>query len=358
MYRKSIVAALVALALVVMSQPSQATAYRIEAGSVDLAQTLNGQTTFEAVTFAQAYATAPIVIAMPTDAGADPTALRIRNVTTTGFEIAQVEPLNRDGQHAAMPDVSYLVMQAGTAVLPDGTIIEAGFHSTSTTVQKFGGGGGYDSLAFANNFGTGPALLTMIQTMNNESATDPPPGGASTPWLTTATQSGSISATGANIALERAEVNDGATVSVDEVIGYIAMTPGAGVLPNGVLYDAFISTDTIDGWDNNGNDGSNGNGDNIAYNQTFATAPLVLASLARRDGADGGWLRRGDNSAAGVNLTVDEDNFTDAERSHTTEGASIVAFSEAFAVTIPEPMTAMMGVIGLGALAMRRRRLA
>ena len=345
MFRIRLLGALVALALVVVSQPAHAV-LEIEANMATLPQTTNNQTSFNTVNFKEAFSVAPIVIVLPSNEGADPSAVRIKNVTSTGFEIAQVEPLNLDGQHAAMT-VHYLAVTPGSYVFKDVTI-EAGTHDTTTQIGGAGLGGGYDALSFTADFGSPPALLTTIQTLNNESATDPPPSGPSDPWLTVATKA--VTGTGADVSLERAETGGAAgTVDVDESIGYVAISVGSGTL-GGVDYQAFISGDIIDGWGNSGA--------TVNYPSPFGADPLVLASLATRDGADGGWLRRGAISETGVQLLLDEDTFNDGERNHTTERASVVAFGQMFHATIPEPMTALLGVMGLGALAMRRRRMA
>jgi len=354
-------------------------AVEFEVGTLNLPGTGDNQTTFTPVTFDAPFATPPVVVSLATNDGGDPCALRIRNVTTTGFEIAQVEPPNKDGQHAAFSNVAWAAMEPGR-ITNNGFTFEAGFHSTATTIRStnaFPSAGGHDTVNFAAPFGSAPIVLSDIQTMNNESTTDPPPGGPSTPWLQTSVRSGSITATGFDVALERAEVNDGSTVSANEDIGYIAITRGSGSmspLAGGdpavadVLFDFLLSPDSIDGWQNTNPDGV---GRTINFNQgSFTAAPLVVASMARRDGGDGGWLRRGAITATGVNLTVDEDQFNDSERNHTAEAASIAAFGpgpgfagqfDGFRVSlVPEPGTlavwSILAGLGIGLGLVRRRR--
>jgi hypothetical protein len=173
-------------------------------------------------------------------------------------------------------------------------------------------------------------VLAQVQTMRNE--INAPPSDPSSPWLTASAQS--INSTKVNLALERAEVNDGASVSQEEVIGYLAISQGATSFVddggNTILWDALISPDVITGWDDAG---GNGNGVAINFSQAFSSAPLVVANHAKRDGGDGGWMRQGATSASSVRLTCDEDQFTDSERGHTSEAASILAFSDAFRYT-------------------------
>lgn len=88
-----------------------------------------GENELFSFSFRQTYASPPIVVALPTDDGPNASDLRIRNVTATGFEIAQVEPFSEDGPHTNMT-VSYVAVEPGVHQLPDGTRIEAGLLST------------------------------------------------------------------------------------------------------------------------------------------------------------------------------------------------------------------------------------
>ncbi|MFW6163029.1 MAG: LamG-like jellyroll fold domain-containing protein, partial [Planctomycetota bacterium] len=99
---------------------------------------------------------------------------------------------------------------------------------------------------------------------------------------------------------------------------------------NLVAVDPLVSDDVITGWADTG-----GNGNLIPLTQAFATSPLVVANAATRDGADGGWMRRGAVTPGSVRLTSDEDTFTDGERGHTTERASVLAVSEPFRLAAP-----------------------
>ncbi len=98
--------------------------WSLEAGQV----TLNNTTVtpaFVTVNFQQAYMTPPVVVVLATNEGVDPSALRIRNLTTNGFELAQVEPANKDGKHGAMT-IPYIVIEQGAHRFPDGAWLLAG----------------------------------------------------------------------------------------------------------------------------------------------------------------------------------------------------------------------------------------
>ncbi|HHM12687.1 MAG TPA: hypothetical protein ENJ16_03975 [Planctomycetaceae bacterium] len=142
----------------------------------------------------------------------------------------------------------------------------------------------------------------------------------------------------------------------EEKIGWIAVTPTVGDLAavtNGNatgLFDVFTFDDpnVILGWNNVWGE--------VAFNQTFTSAPTVVASLASRRGGDGGWLRRGSVTNSSVQLVVDEDTFSDSERGHTWETASVFAFDlggagRLHSSFVPEPSTfAVWGALALVAV--------
>jgi hypothetical protein len=160
------------------------------------------------------------------------------------------------------------------------------------------------------------------------------PGDRSTPWLTAAARN--ISANTVQLALERAEVNDGSAVANPETLGYVAINSGAKEILSDEGYrvrlDPFVSSDSIQGWDDTA-----GVGNQVNFSSAFPAPPLVIANHAKRDGVDGGWIRRANTTAASVWLTVDEDLYNDNERGHTDEAASLLAMQQPFRFTAGLP---------------------
>jgi len=331
MARRLVTVVLAACLLSLLATPARALV--LEAGSVALPGTTNGQTSFWNQAFSAPFSVQPLVFVLPSNEGIDPCDIRVRNVTTTGFELAQVEPRNLDGQHGAMT-VHYLAIEPGIYALPGGITLEAATIDTSKWVNKWNGGTGrYEQPAFATNFASAPAVLAELQTMNNEVGS--PPGDPSQPWLTTAVRD--ITKDKFRLALERGET-PGSALSNTETIAYLAITSTANSWfvaegPQPVRLDAFITADTIQGWGNTG-----GNGNLIDLAPDFAAPPLIIGNLAKRNGADGGWLRRGNTTAANVRLIADEDMYTDNERNHAAEAASIVALSQALTLAVSYPV--------------------
>lgn len=317
-----------ALLMVIMAAclPISASAWRLEAGEVVLNDTFS-VAAFTSVTFDEPFDVVPVVIALPTSAGSDPSALRIRNVSLTGFEISQFEPPGNDGAHVSMT-VSYVAAEPGIHSLPDGTpggrtiVVD---RVTTNQVQRSGPAVGGPSGTALANFGTTlggqAAVVATIQTTNSEPgiAPDIP----SQPWLTVSILNPAASS--AEFALERSEVDEGTVVA--ETIGFIAAEAGVsgtfaalGGAP--ISWSATRSPDTIVGITQSCT--------NITYASSAFSAPRVVATKNTRDGADGGWLRQCALSGTSIGLAIQEDISNDSESNHTTEAAGILAFSDSF----------------------------
>ena len=297
-------------------------AWQLEGGEVGLNNTFNTPAATR-VTFAQVYDTVPVVVALPNQRGGDPSALRVSNVSTLGFDVVQVEPTGNDGPHLDMP-VSYLVVQPGSHVLPDGTRVSAGV-LTTTAVQHGSGVTGAESWArvtFADRFDAAPVFVAALQSINNES--NSPPGAPSQPWLTVAVQNAARD--GADVALERSEAGPGAVVT-PEAIGWIAIDADVtGTLIDNagasVAYEAQKTDARFRGW----TDGCT----TIDFLNNYATAPRAVATKRTRFEDDGGWLRNCSVNASRIGLRVDEDRDFDNERTHVAEAADLIAFATDF----------------------------
>jgi len=295
-------------------------AFEMEMGSVTVQDTFTTPA-WTVVTFQQPFATTPLVFALPTNQGSDPATIRIRSVTTIGFEILQVEPSNNDGLHVAMA-TAYLAVESGDHLLPDGTRVLAIEHSTSSFANRFLSTT-WDTISFPTAFAATPAVLGSIQTMTNEILT--PPNTPSAPFMDVGIRN--LGTTSVQVTLERAESTAGGASLSPERIALLAIDNLANlsfvdVFGNPVLLQSLATPVNIAGWDN----GCFSN----SYATAFTATPLAVASATSRSGNNGGWVRRCSESATGLGLTVDEDTDNDAERRHTSESAGIVAASVGF----------------------------
>lgn len=301
---------------------SPAHAGRIEAGSFTAHATNGGNPNPVRVNFQQRFDIIPIVIALSDNNGSDAAAIRITNISTTGFDEIVIESDSFDGPHAAQ-NIHYLAVEPGRHVLPDGSIIEAGIAPVSAVQHGSGvtGAEGWAPVSFSLPMPTTPGVISQLQTANSETRTVA--SQTSQPFITATLNNPSIS--GFELALERSEVSGGPIPS-SEMIGWIAFPAGLnGTFPDisdsPVTWSAVNSGTNISGWDN----GCFTNG----FGQSSANA-IVVAKKNSHIGGDGGWLRRCSLNSNSIGLTVDEDTSRDTERAHTGESASIIAFSRSF----------------------------
>lgn len=301
-----------------------ARALELEMGSVEVLDTFVTPA-WTSVSFQQAFDTVPHVYVLPTNEGGDPSTLRIRNVTSTGFEVIATEPSANDGPHVAM-NTAYLAIEPGVHTLPGGARIISIERSTTTFATRLIPPVSFDTVVFPIAFSGAPAVLGSIQTVANESGT--PPGTSSTPFLEVGIQN--VTATSMQVTLERAESTAG-SVTTPERIAILAIDNNTlesfvDVNTNTIQLQGFTTPTNIQGWDNGCFTNS--------YPASFSSTPLAVASMNTRIGNNGGWIRRCSESSSSIGLTVDEDIDADSERAHIGESAAVVAASTAFHASI------------------------
>ena len=300
---------------------SSASAWELEMAPMTVQDTFVSPT-WTRVDFQVPFASPPLVFVLPTSDGSDPATLRVRNVSTTGFEVVPTEASGTDGPHVAMP-TAYLAVEAGTHTLPDGSRVYAYRHTTANFVSR-SLGSTWDTIPLPAGFVSAPTVLATLQTINNE--TGNPPVTPAIPFLEVAVRN--VGTSSLQTAIERAEATNGSVVTSED-IGILAIEASRTIN----FVDQFLSSielqtirsgNSIRGWDN---------GCFLtSFNSSFASTPIAVASMITRNGNNGGWLRRCSESSASIGLTVDEDTETDSERNHTSETAGIVAASAAFHV--------------------------
>jgi hypothetical protein len=256
----------------------------------------------------------PLVFATLWD-GADgqPANVRIRNVSGTQFDAAVVEPTT--GWSSGQLWFGYIAIDPGVHVLPDGTILEAGTIDTSLLQP----GTDWAMIHFDAQFQSTPVVLTQIQTATNLEGSDPD----LPTWMTTAV--GSVSLTGAEVALERSHQTIG-NVGSPETIAYLAIS-GSGVIPSpqnpyGVAFDAVSSGQIL--------------GDKCEDSLAFGGSKslFALAALTSRQDPEGGWVRFCSTSA-GRSVLVEESL---AGSTHAfVESVSTVILEKSFDTVIPLP---------------------
>jgi len=302
-------------------------AWKMEADIIDVKKTSGDTITH--INFRQAYDTAPLVFTLASNNGNNRAALRVNNITTTGFDIYSNEPQGEGGSHTKMKKIPYIAIEPGEYTMPDGTKIVAKTVNTKKYQQAGTLNGSSWEHINLNGFGNAPTVLAQIQTRVNERTDENVPDSVSKPWMTTAINN--IANDGFDLALERSETSDG-SINNEERVAYLAIE--SNVDPsnhyfgdnkqNKIEYETKLTNNLIKGWD----DGAV----TINFAKSYSK-PVVVAHKESRIESDGGWFRRTDIQDSSISLVIDEDKAQDNERSHTEEKAGYLLFSKPFDAT-------------------------
>ena len=296
--------------------PSLGTGRAAEAGRVVMPDTgsVPGMVN---VSFQHGYSEPPLVFVLPSEGGSEDYAIRIRNVTNTGFEMGMFETSPDDGSHSTVT-VDYIAFEKGIHNV-DGNVIEAGsvltgFHQGKNTLDTR-----WDSRNFISSFSSTPAMITTIQTMNSTPTLSPP--SLLDPWSVVALRN--INNLGFEMALDRAETSIG-DITHNEEIGYLAFSNSftgnfTDLTGASIDFETLLTSDNI-----------THNCQTVNFSNSYTSMPVVCASQNSRDGGDGGWIKRCSISTSAAGLKVQEDESADSEMSHTSEKAGMIAFSDVF----------------------------
>ena len=237
----------------------------------------------------------PVVFAQSVSTqGLAPVVVRVTNVQSDRFDLFLAEPSNENGTHTA-ETVSFVVLEAGTHQLLDGTRIEIGTLDTTATVGRMISNQ-WEQVSFTSPFTETPVVLTQIQTTNvgrvgflkiRQNSTD---------------------ADGLSVALEPEESSTGQHAA-PETIGYLAIEAGAGTWGT-FTYDAGNVPSVADQFTSH------------TFGVTNFASPAFLSSMGSYTGQDNGHVRYINLTGSGVQLKIDEDTTVDTEKTHSEETVS------------------------------------
>jgi hypothetical protein len=233
---------------------------------------------WQTVTFPKAFNNPVVVASQLTVNDIDPATIRIRNLTSTGFEIRIQEWDYQNGIHQA-ESASYLVMEAGRHVLPNGTVIEAG--STLVTNQVL------HNVKFSTAFSGVPIVLTQVSSQSNGAAV--------------VARLGGVKDYGFGLQMQEQESADG--IHSSERIGWIAISHGIG--ENGAT--GFQSGLGF------------GSGLNIGFQQNFLTTPRLFVSAHTTNEYDPVSVRQRVLNRFGAYVLLQEEQSADVETTHASE---------------------------------------
>ena len=250
--------------------------------------------------------TNPVVFAQPLSRnGFDPAIVRIEDIEKDRFTARVQEPNYKDGFHTS-ESFSYLVLEAGTWELENGTQLEVGTLDSDTTTSL-----GWEQVSFSTGFESSPITLSQVQTNNGSDFVR--------------TRQKDASALGFSLAMEEEEALN--TFHPTETLGWLAISPGKGSW-NGLSYQAGNTGDSV-----------THNWSTLKFDNSFDQPPQLLASLATYDGGDSAGIRYRNLSGQGVEMMVEEDTSQDSETWHTTENIDFLSISGNGVLTASIPST-------------------
>lgn len=236
--------------------------------------------------------TNPVVVANSLSYnGLNPSVIRIRNITSTGFEIAVQEWDYCDGEHL-IERVGYVVVEEGHYTLPDGKMLEAGIISHSGTNE-------WRTFSYQEAFNQNPVVLTSISTHNGLQGV--------------VCRKNNLHINGFDLCFQEQEAyNDG---HLEEAVSYIAWEPGTGQV-NNIDYEVGKTENAVtqDFFD-------------ISFSQDFESTPFFMADIQSFDGTDPASTRWRNKSSSGVQLMIEEEMSMDSEINHVTEEVGYFVFS-------------------------------
>lgn len=237
----------------------------------------------------------PVVIAyVATENGPDPVNVRISEVRDDALTLHLQEPNYLDGLHAT-ERVNYIVVEEGTWILPDGTLIEAGSINSNKLTSD-----GFEDVTFNAEFESTPTILSQVQTSNGSD-------------FVTTRQTGANEDTFKLAMQEEEALNDGGHTT--ENVGWVAIEMG-----NQAADEASWLANSISGITQAGKDVESG--------KSFNNGQYVIATLSSFAGPDTAWVRGNGANNSTFNLSVEEEKSADIETSHTTETIDYFTFSE------------------------------
>lgn len=239
--------------------------------------------------------TNPVIFALPLSLnGGEAAIARITNIQDDNFSLYLQEPEYSDGTHI-QESLSYMVLEAGTWELADGTLLSVGTLNTNSTTTS-----SWSSIDFEHDFSTTPAILSQVQT-NYE-----------TQFVRTRQKSSTVA--GFELAMEEEELLR-PSGHLTETVGWLAIESGSGNW-NGFDYQAGNTGTRIDH-----------TRDTINFEPSFEQVPNLFASLASFRGGDSAGLRYSDLGSSQVQIKVEEDQSLDDEIGHVTEAVDFLAIA-------------------------------
>ncbi len=237
----------------------------------------------------------PVVFALPLSRnGGDSAIARIQNIKSNSFTAFLQEPEYRDGFHAG-ESFSYMVLEAGSWQLSDGSLLEVGRLNLNQPSNS-----SWKDINFKNSFEKTPVVLSQVQTNNDKE------------FVRTRQQNANLD--GFSLKMEEEEALN-KSYHGTETVGWLAMESGTGFWGD-LSYEAGHTGDEV-----------SRNWHNIDFEAKFTDIPHLFASLASYDDPDPAGLRYRNLNSNRVQIMIEEDRSLDSELRHSTEIVDFLALS-------------------------------
>ncbi|MEK7954166.1 DUF1800 family protein [Luteolibacter soli] len=259
----------------------------------ELVQAQATASTWQTVNFSTSYANPVVIFGPSTQNDAEPVGIRVRNVTSTGFEWQLDEWDYQDGAHA-QEQVHYLVAEEGSYII-GGLLWQFGRASAVNQAAT--------ALTFSEAFAAAPVVLTQTTTRNGTSAVKSRISG--------------VTATGFSVRLEEEAAQD--QTHVNEAVHYLAVQQGNGRL----ITPPFLSVNTVV---------TAADVTEFFKSQSFTRKvadPLLFADVQTRNDTDPVTLRFRNLSAIGADLRLQEETSLDVNVAHTAEKTGFLSIAGA-----------------------------
>lgn len=257
---------------------------KLEIGA--LVQAQPDSATWHSVAFDKPYARPVVVMGPPSSADARPVDVRVRNVTSAGFEY-QLDDWGLGGTLHAPETISYLVMEEGVYQL-------GGLRWQARRAAGVTSSPGLQS--FPEAFSSPPVVLAQVATTNDTSSVTE--------------RVSNVTTAGFTLELDEAEADDG--IHLAEEVHYVAIESGkARFVSNQILFEVAATTAAV-----------HSEFARIDFSTNFV-APFFLADMQTRNDADPAALRQRRLTFQGVDLKVEEETSANPETVH---GNEVVGF--------------------------------
>ena len=226
--------------------------------------------------------------------GSHESTIRIRNVTTTSFDVRIQEWNFLDGWHTT-EEAGFMVFESGVHTLPDGTVIAAGVNQNADS--------SWQDIQFGHDFETTPVVISQTTTMSEFDAV--------------VTRQQNITPNGFSMMLQEEEANGDHEA---EHASWIAIaTPQTADSPEISAYTTDHSVTH--------------HRSTLSFNPTSGTTPVVLAAMQSFAGSDTASLRFDNLGQETLQVWVDEERSLDRETRHAAEAVGVVALSQGIIVS-------------------------